>query len=838
MFRTQIITFTGIIIKPEIRNVPIYAEIILPLPMRQTYTYRVPGNLQAQVAEGKRVIVQFGQRKMYTGLVASLHETPPGSGEVKDIREVLDEEPLINPFQFAFWEWMADYYMCTPGEIFKAALPSGLKLESESRILINDFYEGDPGQTGELILRVAKENSGLSVGDLTRITGQKDIHRTLRRMMEEGAVFLEERLKERHKPRKEIFVQLHAEMIKDDILHEKLDALTRAPRQQAVLNEVLSRSMNDEGNMVVTGIPFAALRSMFDSSAVNSLVKKNILVKIERPAGSPGTSIAKTVAPHALNEKQQEAMDAIVEGFSKKTVMLLHGVTSSGKTEIYIHLIQKYLDEGRQVLYLLPEIALTSQIVERLQRVFGDEVGVYHSRFSDSERVEVYMRLKNRGPKQYRLILGVRSAVFLPFDNLGLIIVDEEHENTFKQYDPAPRYHARDAAVVLASLHDAKVLMGTATPAIETYTNALSHKYGLVTLTGRFGDVLMPEILVADVRKSRRKREMKSVFTPVLLDAIAETLGNGKQVILFQNRRGYSSFLECNTCGWIPRCEKCDVSLTYHRYDDRLICHYCGYSTRIPSHCGECNSTGMITRGFGTELVEDEITLHIPGAKVARLDLDTSRSRNAYSNILEGFGAGKYDILVGTQMLSKGLDFENVALVGILDADQMLNFPDFRAFERSYHLMAQVSGRAGRKDARGKVIIQTMDPGHPVIDYVIRNDFEALYKTQVMERQAFAYPPFVRIIKLVIRGRDKTLTDQAAGQLAEKLRAIFGRRVLGPQPPLVSRIKNQYLNQIILKVEKKSSFSRARRLLQQVLDESHESGSFKKVRINIDVDPM
>ena len=542
--------------------------------------------------------------------------------------------------------------------------------------------------------------------------------------------------------------------------------------------------------------------------------------------------------PSVFNDSQQQAYDNILTLFSEKNVVLLHGVTSSGKTEIYIHLIRKYLDEGRQVLYLLPEIALTSQIVERLQSVFGDKVGVYHSKFSDSERVEVYMRLKQKDDKKFSLILGVRSAVFLPFENLGLIIIDEEHENTFKQFDPAPRYHARDAAVVLASLHGAKVLMGTATPAVETYANALSGKYGLTKLTGRFGEVLMPQIVVADVRKARQKKEMKSVFTSMLISEIQKTLSDHKQVILFQNRRGYSSFIECDHCGWIPRCEKCDVSLTYHRYEERLICHYCGYSVRIPHHCEECNHTAMVTRGFGTELVEDEIAIHVPGARVARLDLDTSRSKKSYEKILEGFSTGRFDILVGTQLLSKGLDFENVALVGILNADQMLNFPDFRAFERSFQLMAQVSGRAGRKNDQGKVIIQSSDPGHPVIRQVIKNDYAGLYSDQIMERQAFAYPPFVRLIKIVIRGAEKNLTDVAAEELASRLRVIFGRRVLGPQPPLVSRIKNLYLNQIMLKIEKKSSLTKARKLLRETIEGCTDSDDFKKVRINIDVDPM
>ncbi len=819
-------------------NRMLFAEIILPLPVRQTYTYRVPENLQKEIQQGKRVIVQFGQRKMYTGLVHSLHHTIPEPDHIKTIQYILDDQPLINSFQFRFWEWMADYYMCTVGEIYKAALPSGLKLESESRILVNEYYEQGIDEEGSLVLKVIAENNGLSVGDLSRITGRKDVHRAVRKLMEDGAVYVEERLKDSYKPRMETFVSLQPAYKDSEAVHDLLDMLSRANRQKEVVNEILSLSMNDNGIIRPVDIPLSSLRPRFDVSAINSLVRKKILLKTRKISGRLTVYGRNIIPPNLLNDSQQEAYSTITESFRDKNVVLLHGVTSSGKTEIYIHLIREYLDAGKQVLYLLPEIALTSQIVERLRRVFGDMVGIYHSKFSDSERVEVYMRLRQKNEKQYRLILGVRSAIFLPFQDLGLIIIDEEHENTFKQHDPAPRYHARDAAVMLASLHGAKVLMGTATPSVETYSNCLSHKYGLAKLAGRFGDVLMPEILVADVSKARRKGEMKSVFTPMLLKAIDDTLAAGKQIILFQNRRGYSSFLQCNNCGWIPRCEKCDVSLTYHRYEERLICHYCGYSVRIPHQCDECHGTGMVTRGFGTELVEDEISLHIPGVRVARLDLDTSRSRKAYENILEGFAAGRYNILAGTQMLSKGLDFENVALVGILNADQMLNFPDFRAFERSFQLMSQVSGRAGRKKERGKVIIQTSDPTHPVIRYVIKNDFEGLYRDQIMERQAFAYPPFVRLIKLVIKGREKESADKAANELAIKLRKIFGRRVLGPQPPVIGRIKNLYLNQIILKVEKKSSFSRARKLLQEAVDECYQIDIFKKVRISIDVDPM
>ncbi len=815
-----------------------YAGIILPLPMRQLYTYRVPADLRAEALPGKRVVVQFGQRKMYTGLIRKICEEPPVEEGIKNILDIPDEAPLVSETQFRFWEWMADYYMCTMGEIFRAALPSGLKLESESRVLVNPAYSGEMSERDRLLMHVLSENNGLPVGSLSRAAGRKDIHRSLLKLMEKGAVIIEEHLKENYKPLKEIRVGLHPSLNDPEKIHQTLDDLSRAHRQKEALNEILSSVLDGEDHIRSAGIPLTSLTSRYSMSVINSLVEKKIVLKTEKRTGRLESYGGQTHPPFPLDVNQQQALDEINESFREKNVVLLHGVTSSGKTEVYIHLIQQYLEQGKQVLYLLPEIALTSQIVGRLQRVFGDDVGIYHSKFNDAERVEVYLRLHHKGEKQYRLILGVRSAIFLPFDNLGLVIVDEEHENTFKQQDPAPRYHARDAAVVLSSLYGARVLMGTATPSVETYTNALNKKYGLTRLTGRYGNMLMPEIRIADVQKARKRREMKSVFTPVLLNEIEKTLQEGKQVILFQNRRGYSSFLECSNCGYIPKCRKCDVSLTYHRYDERLVCHYCGYAEKIPAHCPECLSPAILTRGFGTELVEDEIALRMPGVTVARLDLDTSRSRKAYEKILADFAAGRYQILAGTQMLSKGLDFENVELVGILNADQMLNYPDFRAFERSYQLMAQVSGRAGRKNRQGKVIIQTSDPSHPVIRYVLDNDYEGMYRDQIMERQAFAYPPFVRLVKITLRSREKRIADAVANDLAGRLKEIFGRRVLGPQPPLVGRIKNQFLNQIILKIEKKASFARARKLLQEVIDDGQRNRQFKKVRINIDVDPM
>jgi primosomal protein N' (replication factor Y) len=816
-----------------------FAEIILPFPINQVFSYLIPENLIASVHPGKRVIVQFGARKLYTGLVRRTTDISPGIKELKPILEVLDEKVLVSEIQMKFWEWMAGYYMCSVGEIFKAALPSGLKLESESKILPNDDFDvcEIKRESLEALFYTIRNNPGLSIQELSRLTGKSNLLSDLRKLIDYNAVYLEEKLRDNLRVKKEKIVSLAEHLVDEVALNTSLNKLSTAPKQQELFSEIISRSMNPEGIVRKTAIPLAEITVKHSHATIRALIEKKLIVRSERLLNSIKEINGNTTSPAELNPAQQVALSKIYQLFTEKDVVLLHGVTSSGKTEIYIHLIREMISQNRQVLYLLPEIALTSQIVNRLRKVFGDEVGIYHSRFSDGERVEVYRRMAGKTGSKYKIILGVRSAIFLPFSKLGLIIVDEEHENTYKQFDPAPRYNARDSSMVLASLHGAKVLLGTATPSIESFANARSGKYGLVSLSERFNKVLMPDIRISDIRDARKKKTMKSVFTPALIDAIYETIANGKQVILFQNRRGFSSYIMDETCGWIPRCRQCDVSLTYHKFRNTLDCHYCGYSRKVPGTCETCGSTRLSMRGFGTELVEDEIALIFPGIRVARLDLDTSRTRNSYEEILESFGKGEIDILVGTQMLSKGLDFENVALVGILDADQMLNFPDFRAFERSYQLMAQVSGRAGRKDKQGKVIIQTTDPGLSLINYVRNNDYESMFRDQVAERQAFNYPPFVRMIRITLKHKELQSLQRAACKLADEMRIVFGRRVLGPQQPLVGRISNYYLLNIILKVEKKSSFEKARKLLSDILKEASDSDVMSGVRIQPDVDP-
>lgn len=814
------------------------AEIVLPFPIRKLFSYSVPVNLFEKAHPGKRVIVQFGNRKLYTGLIRELKNTDPNIPGLKPILEILDEKPLVSSTQMEFWDWLADYYMCSTGEIFKAALPSGLKLESESCIFPNlEFEEGNfERERYSLLFRSILRNPGITVSELVRSAGDSSIISDLRKLVELEAVFLEERIREQYQVKKLRMVNLPDHLQDEEKLHNVLDSLRKAPKQHELISSLIRESLDPAGKISSKPVLASTLTRSFGANALNGLVGKGYLKVFDIVEGKP-ESDSLVINPAILSKAQQEAFDSIHRHFQSRDVVLLHGVTSSGKTEIYIHLIREVMESGKQVLYLLPEIALTSQIINRLRRVFGDTVGVYHSRFSDRERVEVYRNLAGLAGKPCQLIIGVRSAVFLPFRNLGLIITDEEHENTYKQFDPAPRYNARDSAIVLAKLHHARVLLGSATPSLESYSNAMAGKYGLVHLNERFNKVKMPDIRISDIKKSRKRKTMKSVFTGDLLDAISNTLASGKQAILFQNRRGFSSYIMDESCGWIPKCKLCDVSLTYHRYRSTLECHYCGYSRKVPDSCEMCGSTRLINKGTGTEQVEEEIGMIFPGVRVARLDLDTSRSRTSYESILKAFGEGEIDILVGTQILSKGLDFENVALVGILDADQMMNFPDFRAYERAYQLMAQVSGRAGRKDRQGLVIIQSRDTGLPLLEYVKNNDYSSMFHEQSLERQTFNYPPFVRMIRITLKHRELTAVQIAAGEFAEEMRKVFGKRVLGPQQPLVGRISNFYLLNILLKIEKKASFTRARNIVWEIIDAMAYRDSMKGVRVLADVDP-
>ncbi len=817
-----------------------YTDLIIPVPLPKLFTYLVPENLIPEIKPGKRVIVQFGKKKIYTGVVKKIHNNKPDY-ETKDIISVIDNKPIINDIQFRFWDWISEYYMCTLGEIYKAALPAGLKLESETNIILNqDADYSGISEKEEYIIGLLTNEDSLSIAKLEK-ESDFNVLPVIKKLIDKKIVSAEEHIKKKYKPKYEEYIRLPEFLNDENKLTEVLESLKKAKKQSELLMSFiyLTKYGSEQYESIKPAKEFLKKDVLkfcnASSAALKSLINKGILLSEKKEVSRLIKTKYETGTEKSLNEFQQKALDEIKTSFKEKDVVLLHGITSSGKTEIYIKLIEEQLNKGKQILYLLPEIALTSQITTRLEKIFGNKLGIYHSKFSDNERVEVWKNIENG---KFRIILGVRSSVFLPFDNLGLIIVDEEHENTYKQYNPAPRYNARDAAVVLAKMHGAKTLLGTATPSLESYYNAKTGKYALVELFQRYQNIKLPEIKIADIKDARHKKKMKSLFTPELLEGIKTALENKEQIILFQNRRGFSPFTECETCGYIPKCEHCDVSLTFHKYSGQLVCHYCGYTERATKICKACESPTMRTRGFGTQKIEDEIKQLFPEAKFARMDLDSTGSKKAYHKIIYDFENGNTDILIGTQMVSKGLDFDNVALVGIMNADNMLNFPDFRAFERSFQLMAQVSGRAGRKNKQGKVIIQTTDKNHPIIKNVVENDYRAMFLSQLEQRKKYKYPPYYRLIQITVKHKQKPVTEAAAELAAKELRAVFGARVLGPEAPLISRIKNRYIQTVILKIEKKISPQKAKKYINSVINKVKTKDRFKYVLFIADVDPM
>ncbi|MGR4838255.1 MULTISPECIES: replication restart helicase PriA [unclassified Bacteroides] len=818
-----------------------FADVILPLPLHGCFTYSLPAEWADDVRTGCRVVVPFGRRKYYTGIVRSVHHCVPVGYEVKEVSALLDAAPILLPGQFAFWEWIADYYLCTPGDVYKAALPSGLKLESETIVEYNPDFEAESPlpEKEQKVLELLLTEPEQSVTKLEKESGIRNILATVKSLLDKEAIFVKEELRRTYKPKTETCVRLTAAASNERRLHFFFDELQRrAPKQLDLLMKYIELSGCLGGNELKEVSKTELLqRASATPGVFNGLAERGVFEVYRREVGRlDATGFRDVVALNALNGHQRQALHDIRESFQTKNVCLLHGVTASGKTEIYIHLIEETIRRGKQVLYLLPEIALTAQITERLQRVFGSRLGIYHSKFPDAERVEIWQ--KQMTEESYDIILGVRSSVFLPFRNLGLVIVDEEHENTYKQQEPAPRYHARNAAIMLASMCGAKTLLGTATPSVETWHNALSGKYGLVGLKERYKELQMPEIIPVDIKELHRKKRMNGPFSPLLLQYVREALDRKEQVILFQNRRGFAPMIECNTCGWVPKCKNCDVSLTYHKGLDRLTCHYCGYTSPLPRACPACEGTDLRNRGFGTEKIEDDVKALFPEARVARMDLDTTRTRAAYERIISGFEQGKTDILIGTQMVSKGLDFDHVSVVGILNADTMLNYPDFRAYERAFQLMAQVAGRAGRKNSRGRVILQTKSPDHPIIPQVIANDYEAMAGGQLAERQMFRYPPYYRLVYVYLKNRNETLLDLMAQTMAGKLRAVFGGRVLGPDKPPVARMQTLFIRKIVLKIETDAPMARARELLVRVQKEMVAEDRFKSLIVYYDVDPM
>ena len=817
-----------------------YVDVIVPLPIASQYTYSLPPSLEESVEEGCRVVVSFGRKKFYTAIVTKVHTVSPEGYETKDIEEVLDSSPILLPSQLRFWEWLSSYYLCTLGDVYKAAIPSGMKLESETVVVYNDEFEADRplADNEQRLLDLLYSDKEQCVTQLQRAMGVKNVLPIMKRLLEKEAIFVKEDLKRNYKPRTEVRVRLANRELDEPGMMVLFNELSRAKKQLAVLMKYVELSGWTGGGEYLQEVSKKLLLEKAEATTTifNGLVEKGIFEVYYQEIGRLDKSEMATMEMNALNLVQQEAFQRIMENFRQKNVCLLHGVTSSGKTEIYIHLIQEALKAGKQVLYLLPEIALTTQITERLRRIFGKRLGVYHSKFPDAERVEIWK--KQLGEEEYDVILGVRSSIFLPFKRLGLVIVDEEHENTYKQQDPAPRYHARSSAIMLASMYGAKVLLGTATPSVESYFNATTGKYGLVELKERYKEIQLPHIERVDIKELAHQKRMQGPFSPMLVKEIRGALERKEQVILFQNRRGFAPMMECHTCGWVPKCKNCDVSLTYHKGLNQLTCHYCGCTYQVPRSCPACGGVELMSRGFGTERIEDDIQLIFPEARVARMDLDTTRTRSAYEKIIANFEQGKTDILIGTQMVSKGLDFQHVSVVGILNADTMLNYPDFRSYERAFQLMAQVAGRAGRKNKQGLVILQTKSPELPVIHQVMRNDYEELYYDQLAERQMFRYPPYYRLIYVYLKHRKESVLDLAADTMATILRSGLGERVLGPDKPPIARIQTLYIKKMIVKVEQNASMAKVRDYLLAVQRSIIEDERFRSLIVYYDVDPQ
>ena len=809
-----------------------YIDVILPIPIQKTFTYSVTNEEANFLKEGMRVAVSFGKTKMFTGLVFKIHENAPTLYEAKEIHQILDDQPLVNNLQLKHWQWISTYYTCSLGDVFRASLPSAFLLESETIVYKNETFNSEDILEDDefLIFEALQYQSQLTIHQIVDILGKKKVMPTVNELIKKSAIYVKEQIYEQYKPKLVKYIRLHASYTSDVSLNALLEELSRAKKQRDAVLTFFQLS--------TTKKPIKAkdleTKANVSGAVLKSLVDKNIFefyeIQTDRINFKGDTNDLKQ-----LNEFQETALKEIKETFIKNDVTLLHGITSSGKTEVYTKLIQEVLDVGKQVLFLLPEIALTTQIITRLQVYFGDQISVFHSKYSMNERVEVWSNvLENKTKAQ--IILGARSSIFLPFSNLGLIVVDEEHETSYKQFEPSPRYNARDSAIVLSKLHNAKILLGSATPSLESYFNAQQNKYGFVELNRRFGNVQLPKIELIDVKEKHRKKEMKGHFSDRMLKLIQEALDEKEQIILFQNRRGYSPVVECKTCGVAPQCPNCDVSLTYHKFKNELRCHYCNYQRAMPNSCAACGSNTLDTKGFGTEQIELELKELFPDFKIGRMDLDTTRGKFGYQKIIGAFEAREIDILVGTQMLSKGLDFDNVSLVGILNADTMLNFPDFRAHERAYQMMVQVSGRAGRSKKQGNVAIQTYNPYHKILQQVSTTNYTEMYKEQLQERWQYKYPPYFRLIKITLKHRDFNKVDTGVNWLFKALYNSFGENVLGPTAPAVSRIRNQYIKNIVIKIPPKQSLANTKNQVTKIKNTFEAVKDFRPIRFIIDVD--
>ena len=814
---------------------PFFVEVILPLSLSKTFTYQVSESEFDYIKIGMRVAVPFGKSKIYTALVIELHNNQPTLYDAKEIHQILDEIPIVSEIQIAHWQWIASYYMCAIGDVYRGAMPSGLLLESETIISQKNDTFLDENQFSDeeyLIYEALQQQSSLKVADIMAILNKKNCFPIIQKLLDKNVIALDEEMIETYKPKLVKYVRLHSNYESDEALGELLEFLKSASKQKALLlqyfqlkamdqNPILAKKLIDSANLTP-----AVLKALVDKA-----VFETYYIQEDRVNFSDNSKPKKL----ELSPAQQIAYDAINDHLKQKEVCLLHGVTSSGKTEIYTKIIEDYLEKDQQVLYLLPEIALTTQLVSRLSHYFGNKVAVFHSKYSNNERIEVWNQV-NANSEKAKIVIGARSALFLPFTNLGCIIIDEEHEQTFKQVDPAPRYHARDAAIVLANFHKAKVILGSATPSLETYYNANSGKYGLVTLSERYGNVMMPDITLVDLKDKYFRKKMSGHFSDVLIEEISKAITLGEQVILFQNRRGYSPLMECMTCGHVPQCQQCDVSLTYHKHKNQLRCHYCGYSIAKPTNCHSCSSVDLTTKGFGTEQIQQELISLFPSATIGRMDQDTTRGKFGFEKIINSFKNREISILVGTQMLAKGLDFDNVTLVGIMNADNMLYHPDFRAFERSFQMMTQVSGRSGRSEKRGNVIIQTYNPNHNTIQQVTNNDYSGMYNEQLYERKNFQYPPFFKLIKLTIKHRDFDKLKEGSMWLYEVLKQHLQMPVLGPEEPSISRIRNEYIRTILIKMPSNSAVGSTKKQLQKMLNSFEAVPQYRSIKTIINVD--
>ncbi len=814
-----------------------YAHIILPLALDQVYTYEIPANLAEQAQVGCRVEVQFGKKKVYAGVIKNIFEKEELAFKAKPINNVLDEARIVVDKQLQLWEWMASYYMCSQGAVMNVAMPSAFKLSSETKLSLNPSFNQDFSLLNDneyLVAEALSVQDEITIQDVQAILDRKNVFYVIKSLVHKAVILVKEELIERYKPKVATFINLQEIYQKDEAkLSEEFDKLSKAPKQMAVLMAYVQMSNSSGKQWIERGA--LVKKAGAATTHVKPLVKKGILQEQKQQVSRLDEIYEEETISYELTPHQEKALGELRASLEKFSVSLLHGITSSGKTQLYIQLMEEAVKRGQQVLFLLPEIALTGQMIHRLKKVFGNTVGVYHSKFNDNERIEIWQKVLHN---EYKVVVGARSSLFLPFADLGLVIVDEEHDHSYKQFDPAPRYHARDTAIYLAYLYGAKTVIGSATPALESYYNATKGgKYGLVTMTERYGGVAPPEIELVNLYEAKKRKELKSHFSKKLLTEIQGALNKQEQVIIFQNRRGYSPYMICSSCGWIPQCYQCDVSLTYHKFSNDLRCHYCGYSKKLVSNCESCASTHIQIQGFGTEKIEDELQIYFPDAKIGRLDLDVTRTKKGHERIIKQFEERMIDILVGTQMVTKGLDFDNVSIVGIVSADQLINFPDFRSAERAFQMMLQVSGRAGRREKQGKVLIQAMKTNHKVLDYVTMNDYRSMFFNELQERLRFQYPPFNRLVRLSLKHKESSKVNQASFELTNLLKIKLGKKVLGPTVPHVSRVRSYFIRQVLVKIDKKQSLLESKNYILKCIADLKGQKDFKSVIVQTDVDP-